>query len=91
MFYDEIYPPKIVSVTIEKDGDDVAQIFVDRLRQKVKDIYDFIKEQEKKFKHVKNLKDFDREVYETATTCHICNKPFKSEDKQSKRSLSSNE
>ena len=63
----DIYSQKPVSYTAKSKNDDVAKIFVDSLESDIKRIY-------KKFSFPKKMM-FDKEdedMYNAATTCHIC-------------------
>src|SRR5688572_16558706 len=53
--------------TAENEDDDVAQIFIDTLIENIKDIY-------KRFKFKKDMifGKKDKELYDSATVCHIC-------------------
>src|SRR5688572_17219211 len=66
-FDDDIYSQAPVTFTAENEDDDVAQIFIDTLIENVKDIYN-------RFKFPKRMifKRKDKELYDSATVCHIC-------------------
>ena len=70
-FDDTIYSQEPVVFTAESEDDDVAQIFVDRLEENIKQIY-------KQFKFSKKMifTKADAKVYTDATTCHICGGEF---------------
>jgi hypothetical protein len=57
---------KISTFTAESEDDDVAQIFVDRLIQDLKWIYE-----KYPYKHM-NLSKEEEEIFKKATICHIC-------------------
>jgi len=71
-FDDNVYSKEPVIVTNEKEDDDIAQIFIDTLEVDIKDIC-------AEFKKKKNMifNEDDKMVFEEATVCHICKKPFK--------------
>src|SRR5688572_24941069 len=66
-FDDDLYSQAPVTYTAENDDDDVAQIFIDTLIENIKDIY-------KRFKFPKKMifRKKDKELYDSATVCHIC-------------------
>ena len=66
-FDDSLYKQDPVTFTTESEYDDVAKIFVDMLEQNIKSIY-------QRFKFVKKMEFGVREkkLYDSATTCHIC-------------------
>src|SRR5688572_8188977 len=66
-FDDDLYSQAPVTYTAENDDDDVAQIFIDTLIDDIKDIY-------KRFKFPKEMifEKEDKELYDSATVCHIC-------------------
>src|SRR5688572_7004230 len=66
-FDDDIYSRAPITFTAENEDDDVAQIFIDTLIENVKDIYN-------RFKFPKRMifKRKDKELYDSATVCHIC-------------------
>src|SRR5688572_25285125 len=66
-FDDNLYSQAPVMFTAENEDDDVAQIFIDTLIENVKDIY-------KRFKFPKRMifGKKDKELYDSASVCHIC-------------------
>ena len=66
-FDDDLYSQAPVMYTAENEDDDVAQIFIDTLIENVKDIY-------KRFKFPKRMifGKKDKELYDSASVCHIC-------------------
>ena len=66
-FDDDLYSQDPVMFTAENEDDDVAQIFIDTLIENIKDIY-------KRFKFPKRMifGKKDKELYDSATVCHIC-------------------
>ena len=66
-FDDDLYSQAPVMFTAENEDDDVAQIFIDTLIENIKDIY-------KRFKFPKQMifRKKDKELYDSATVCHIC-------------------
>ena len=66
-FDDDLYSQDPVMFTAENEDDDVAQIFIDTLIENIKDIY-------KRFKFPKRMifRKKDKELYDSATVCHIC-------------------
>ena len=66
-FDDDLYSQAPVTFTAENEDDDVAQIFIDTLIENIKDIY-------KRFKFPKQMifRKKDKELYDSATVCHIC-------------------
>ena len=66
-FDDNLYSQAPVMFTAENEDDDVAQIFIDTLIENIKDIY-------KRFKFPKQMifRRKDKELYDSATVCHIC-------------------
>src|SRR5688572_3333701 len=63
----DLYSQAPVMFTAENEDDDVAQIFIDTLIENIKDIY-------KRFKFPKQMifRKKDKELYDSATVCHIC-------------------
>ena len=68
-FDEEIFKPKLVHYTCQNSDEDIPQMFVDSLERDIREIY-------KKFKFPLKLKmSSDEETaYESAKTCHICEK-----------------
>ena len=66
-FDDDLYSQAPVMYTAENEDDDVAQIFIDTLIENIKDIY-------KRFKFPKQMifGQKEKELYDSATICHIC-------------------
>ena len=66
-FDDDLYSQAPVTFTAENEDDDVAQIFIDTLIENIKDIY-------KRFKFPKQMifRRKEKELYDSATICHIC-------------------
>jgi len=66
-FDDEIFPPKLVRHTIKKPDENIPQMFVENLECDIKEIYNQFKFPQKLRMTMK-----DKEDYENATHCHIC-------------------
>ena len=71
-FDDSLYKQEPVTFTARSEDDDVAQIFVNDLEQNIKDIYQRFKIPEKMI-----FTESDKELYNSATLCHICEDKFK--------------
>jgi len=69
-FDDKVYSGKPITFTIENENDDVADIFVRKLEEHTKDIY------QRFFKYPMPMviTAFDKKKYKEATICHICEK-----------------
>ena len=75
-FDDNVYSQKPVAYTAKSDDEDVAQIFVDKLEETVKEIY------QKFDKPVKMIFGKEEKIeYEKATRCWICQGEFDKDDK----------
>ena len=74
---DEIYSQDPVKFTKTKDDQDVAAIFVEKITENIKRIY-------QKFKFEKKLKISKEEekIFQKSIECHICKKPFEDNDKK---------
>ena len=70
-FDDDVCPPTLVSFTMKNKVDNVGQIFNDTLDTHIKELC-------AKFKDKKTMifSQDDRRVFNEATFCHICKKPF---------------
>jgi len=70
-FDDDVYKQEPVSFTAESEDDDVAQIFVDKLEENIKQIYN-------KFKFPKKMKftKRDKARFNAADDCYICGEPL---------------
>ena len=76
-FDDKIYKPKLVTYTAADESDDVAQIFVDRLEEEIRDIYNRVD-----FNKPMIFTEEDQEVFDKSINCHICGGEFgRDEDK----------
>jgi len=76
-FDDKIYKPKLVTYTAADESDDVAQIFVDRLEEEIRDIYNRVD-----FNKPMIFTEEDQEVFDNSINCHICGGEFgRDEDK----------
>ena len=75
-FDDSIFKSKLVTFTKESEGQNVAQIFVNRLEKDVSDIF-----QQFKFPKKMIFTSKDKQQFENATHCHICGSPCDSSDK----------
>ena len=66
-FDDDVYSQDPVTFTAESEDDDVAQIFITKLEENIKQIYN-------QFKFVKKMiyTDEDKTNFDLAQTCHIC-------------------
>ena len=53
--------------TAEREEDHVAQIFIDKLEEDVKDIFNRIKSSKKMI-----FTEKEKEIFEKSTFCHIC-------------------
>ena len=67
-FDDTLYSQEPVTFVKEHNDDDIAQIFIDKLENKIKEIY-------KKFNFPKRMimTIHDKTAYDNSTLCHICN------------------
>ena len=66
-FDENVYKRKPVTFTATSETDDVAQIFVERLEEDIKEIYEMIK-----FRKKMIMTSEDRDDFNAATVCHIC-------------------
>ena len=66
-FDDKLFPPVLKHYTIERQDDNVGEIFVKSLEEDIVDIYN-------EFKFKKNMKITKKELndFQKATVCHIC-------------------
>ena len=69
-FDDKLYRPKFVQHTAKSPNDDVSNKFVDSLKACIKDICEKV---QLKYTKPDNSKRKDRNKFEYATKCHICN------------------
>jgi len=67
-FEDDLYSQEPVAFTADSEDDDIAQIFVNKLEDSVKQIY----KQFFKFPNKMVFTETDKIKYNDATTCHIC-------------------
>src|SRR5271169_20717 len=74
-FDDSVYAQQPVVFIAKSEDDDVAQIFVDKLRENIKQIY-------KQFKFPKKMifTKVDVKMYNDSTMCHICGGEFSEGD-----------
>ena len=70
-FDDEIFSQESVIYTKQREDEDVAQLFVDKLEQNIKDIYNKFKFHKKMIFTKKDSKLFDNTKH-----CHICKMEF---------------
>lgn len=70
-FDDSVYSSQMVTFTAENEDDDVGQIFVDRLVEITKQIYNQTKSAKKMTKKMIYTEE-DKKNFESATLCHIC-------------------
>ena len=66
-FDENVYKRKLVTFTATSETEDVAQIFVERLEEDIKEIYEMIKFPKKMI-----MSHEDRDNFNAATECHIC-------------------
>jgi len=63
---DSVYTRIPITYIARNEDDDVGQIFVDKLEEILKDIYEHVKK--------KPMTDVDEESFHSAITCHIYSK-----------------
>ena len=69
-FDDKLYPPKFVQYTTKSPDEDVSKKFFDSLKVDIKDLCEKV---QPKYTKPDKSKRKDRNKFEYATKCHICN------------------
>ena len=71
-FYEKVYKRKPVTFTATSETDDVAKIFVERLEEDIKEIYEMIKFCKKRIMIYEDRNDFN-----AASVSHLWRRSFK--------------